>query len=73
MDSYGFLWLILTRHFVRPDIKTMKMVTISEAKSKLSALIESAEHGEQVLILRGSRPAVTLIPINRPPALDRTC
>lgn len=40
------------------------MVTVSEAKSKLSALIDSAEHGEQVLIMRGSRPSVTLIPVD---------
>ena len=42
----------------------MKMVTVSEAKSKLSALINSAEHGEQVLIMRGSRPSVTLTPVD---------
>ena len=42
----------------------MKIVTISEAKSKLSALIDSAESGDQVLIMRGSHPAVVLTPIN---------
>ncbi|MES2307303.1 MAG: type II toxin-antitoxin system prevent-host-death family antitoxin [Verrucomicrobiota bacterium] len=41
----------------------MKLVTISEAKAKLSALIDSVEKGEQVLIMRGSRPAVTLTPV----------
>lgn len=41
----------------------MKTFTISEAKAKLSALVESAEKGEQVLIMRGSKPAVTLIPV----------
>ena len=42
----------------------MKTVTISEAKAKLSALVESAEKGEQILIMRGSKPAVTLIPVH---------
>lgn len=42
----------------------MKMVTISEAKSKLSALIEAAEAGEEILIFRGSRPAVMLRPVS---------
>jgi len=42
----------------------MKLVTVSEAKSRLSALIEAAESGEEVLILRGSRPAVVLRPVS---------
>lgn len=41
----------------------MKTFTISEAKSKLSALVEAAERGDQVLIMRGSKPAVTLTPV----------
>lgn len=39
------------------------MVTVSQAKSQLSAYIKSAEHGEQVVIMRGSKPAVLLRPI----------
>lgn len=42
----------------------MKTFTISDAKSHLSALVEMAERGDQVLIMRGSRPAVTLVPVN---------
>ena len=42
----------------------MKLVTVSEAKSRLSALIEAAENGEEVLILRGSKPAVCLKPVS---------
>jgi len=42
----------------------MKLVTVSQAKGRLSALIEAAEKGEEVLILRGSRPAVTLRPVS---------
>jgi len=41
----------------------MKLVNISQAKTHLSSLIEAAEQGEQVLILRGSRPAVTLMKV----------
>ena len=41
----------------------MKTVTISEAKAKLSGLVEAAQNGEQVLIMRGSKPAVTLMPV----------
>ena len=39
----------------------MKLVNISQAKAQLSALIEAAEKGEQIVIMRGSRPAVTLL------------
>ncbi len=33
----------------------MKLVTVSQAKSKLSSYIKSAEEGEQVVIMRGSK------------------
>jgi prevent-host-death family protein len=42
----------------------MKTFTISEAKAKLSALVDAAERGEQILIMRGSKPAVTLTPVS---------
>jgi prevent-host-death family protein len=42
----------------------MKLVTVSQAKSKLSSYIKSAEDGEQVVIMRGSKPAVILRPIS---------
>ncbi len=38
----------------------MKTFTISEAKAKLSALVAAAERGEEILIMRGAKPAVTL-------------
>ncbi len=41
----------------------MKLVNISQAKPHLSSLIEAAEQGEEVMILRGSRPAVTLMKV----------
>jgi len=40
------------------------MVTVSQAKSQLSAFIKSAEQGEQVVIMRGSKPAVMLRPVS---------
>jgi prevent-host-death family protein len=42
----------------------MKLVTVSQAKSRLSSYIKSAEEGEQVVIMRGSKPAVILRPIS---------
>ena len=41
----------------------MKVVSIASAKANLSKLIEAAENGQQVLIMRGSQPAVTLTPV----------
>ncbi len=41
----------------------MKVVSIASAKANLSALIKAAENGQQVLIMRGSQPAVTLTPV----------
>jgi prevent-host-death family protein len=42
----------------------MKMVTVSQAKSQLSAYLKCAEAGEQVVIMRGSKPAAVLRPIS---------
>ena len=42
----------------------MKMVTVSQAKSRLSSYIKSAESGEDVVIMRGSKPAVILRPVS---------
>ncbi len=39
------------------------MVTVSQAKSQLSAYIKFAEAGEQVVIMRGSKPAALLRPV----------
>lgn len=41
-------------------------VNIAEAKAKLSDLIARAEAGEEVIIARGGKPAVTLRPAHRP-------
>jgi prevent-host-death family protein len=41
----------------------MKTVTIHEAKTNLSRLIEKACRGEEVIISRGHDPVVRLVPI----------
>ena len=41
----------------------MKVVTIHAAKTHLSRLIEKACAGEEVVIARGSRPVVRLVPV----------
>jgi len=41
----------------------MKTVTIHEAKTNLSKLIEEACQGEEVVIARGPDPVVRLVPI----------
>jgi prevent-host-death family protein len=38
-------------------------VTIHEAKTNLSRLIEKASAGEEVVIARGSKPVARLVPI----------
>jgi len=43
----------------------MKTVTIHEAKTNLSRLIEKACRGEEIVIARGSDPVVRLVPIER--------
>jgi prevent-host-death family protein len=40
----------------------MPTFTVHEAKTNLSKLIERAESGEEVIIARGDKPAVRLIP-----------
>ena len=42
----------------------MKLVTVSQAKSRLSSYIKSAQEGEEVVIMRGSKPAVLLRPVS---------
>jgi prevent-host-death family protein len=42
----------------------MSTFTVHEAKTNLSKLIERAEAGEEVIIARGSKPAVRLVPVS---------
>ena len=41
----------------------MKTVTIHQAKTNLSRLIEEACEGEEIVIARGPEPVVRLVPI----------
>ncbi len=41
----------------------MKQVTIHAAKTHLSRLIEAALAGEEIVIARGDKPVVRLVPI----------
>jgi prevent-host-death family protein len=44
----------------------MKAVPIHQAKTDLSRLIERACAGEEVIIARGQRPVVRLVPVDSP-------
>ena len=42
----------------------MKAVTIKEAKARLNALVEAAERGEQVVLMRGSKHVAVILPVS---------
>ncbi len=41
----------------------MSVVTVHEAKTNLSRLLQKAAKGEEVIIARGSKPVARLVPI----------
>lgn len=41
----------------------MTKATIAEAKTQLGALIDAAIRGERVVIMRGSKPAAAIVPV----------
>jgi prevent-host-death family protein len=41
----------------------MSIVTVHQAKTNLSRLIEKASEGEEVIIARGAKPVARLVPI----------
>ena len=45
----------------------MVITTIHHAKTNLSGLIERAERGEEIVIARGKKPIVRLVPVTQPP------
>jgi prevent-host-death family protein len=45
-----------------------KAVTVTEAKTQLSSLIERVTDGEEIVIRRGPRPVAKLIRYDDPPA-----
>ena len=44
----------------------MTHVNVQEAKTRLSQLVAPAERGEEVVIARGGRPVVRLVPVDEP-------
>jgi prevent-host-death family protein len=46
-------------------------VTVSEAKTQLSRLIERASDGEEIVIRRGQRPVAKLVRYDEPPVPRR--
>ena len=44
----------------------MTHVNVQEAKTTLSQLLAAAERGEEVVIARGGRPVVRLVPVDEP-------
>ena len=44
----------------------MQQVTIHAAKTHLSRLIQAVLDGEEVVIAKGSKPVVRLVPVQRP-------
>jgi prevent-host-death family protein len=40
-------------------------VNMHDAKTNLSKLVEAAEKGEEVIIARGDKPAVRLVPVTK--------
>ncbi|MFN7938617.1 MAG: type II toxin-antitoxin system prevent-host-death family antitoxin [Bryobacteraceae bacterium] len=44
----------------------MEVTTIHQAKTNLSRLIERAERGEEIIIARGKKPVVRLVPVSAP-------
>ena len=48
-----------------------RRITVHEAKSQLSKLIERACAGEEVVISRGDTPVVRLVPVNAPRPLRK--
>ncbi len=46
------------------DTAVMEAVTIRDAKARLNALVEAAERGEQVVLMRGSRVVAAIVPVS---------
>jgi prevent-host-death family protein len=42
----------------------MQVVTIREAKARLNALVEAAQRGEQVVLMRGSKHVAAIVPVS---------
>lgn len=42
------------------------IVNVHEAKTKLSALLERAHHGEEIIVAKAGKPYARLVPIKTP-------
>lgn len=49
----------------------MRTVTISEARTHLSRLVELARNGEEIVITRAGRPVARLVALDRDPTPPR--
>ena len=45
----------------------MKIVTMHDAKTNLSRIVEEARAGADIVIARGKVPLVRLVPVDQPP------
>ena len=43
----------------------MQAATIREAKARLNALVEAAERGEQVVLMRGAKHVALIVPLSQ--------
>ena len=48
--------------------KDIRIVTIDEAKTQLSKLVEQASKGEPFIIAKAGKPLVKVVPLDAPPA-----
>lgn len=51
---------------VMPETRTSKAITVTEAKTQLSSLIERVTEGEEIVIRRGQRPVAKLVRYEQP-------
>jgi prevent-host-death family protein len=47
-------------------VRAVTQVDVQEAETRLPQLLAAAERGEEVVIARGGRPVVRLVPIDEP-------
>ncbi len=62
----------LTNYGFSPTFEAMAAYNIYEAKTGLSALVEKAVAGEEVIIARAGRPLVKMIPVEQVPPKEES-
>ena len=53
----------LDKDLLNGDARGVQAVTIREAKARLNALVQAAERGEQVVLMRGSKHVAAIVPL----------